>query len=69
MMIMTATGMRCLRKRNNNNNNNNNNLLRMMTFRVSQQGERESYNFELLTCYVCTIQFLVVLCYEIERQL
>ena len=35
-------------------------------------GERERvcvfYNFELLRCYVCTIQFLVVLYYEIERQ-
>ena len=27
------------------------------------------YNFEYLMCYVCTIQFLVVLYYEIERQL
>ena len=27
------------------------------------------YNFELLRCYVCTIQFLVVLYYEIERQI
>ena len=26
------------------------------------------HNFELLRCYVCTIQFLVVLYYEIERQ-
>ena len=29
-------------------------LLRRMTFKVFQ---RESYNFELLRCYVCTIQF------------
>ena len=27
------------------------------------------YNFELLRCYVCTIQFLVVLYYEIGQQL
>ena len=27
------------------------------------------YNFELLRCYVCTIQFLVVFYYEIEQQL
>ena len=33
--------------------------------------ERECvlYNFEVLRCYVCTIQVLVVLYYEIERQL
>ena len=31
--------------------------------------EREFSNFELLISYVCTIQFLVVLYYEIERQL
>ena len=30
--------------------------------------ERGGYDFELLTCYVCTIQFLVVLYHEIERQ-
>ena len=36
-----------------------------------REGERESvfYNFELLRCHVCTIQFLVVLYYEIEQQL
>ena len=36
-----------------------------------REGERESvfYNFELLRYYVCTILFLVVLYYEIERQL
>ena len=28
-------------------------------------GEKEFYIFELLRCYVCTIQFLVVLYYEI----
>ena len=35
------------------------------------EGERESvfYNFELLKCYVCTIQFLVVLYHEIKWQL
>ena len=37
------------------------------------EGERESvcvfYNFELLRYYVCTIQFLVVLYFESERQL
>ena len=31
--------------------------------------EREFYNFELLRCYVCTIQFLVVLYFEIKQQL
>ena len=43
-------------------------LLRMMTFKVFQR-KRECYNFELLRCYVCTIQFLVVLYYEIKQQL
>ena len=35
------------------------------------EGERERvfYNLELLRCYVCTIQFLVVLYFEIERYL
>ena len=34
-----------------------------------REREREFYNFELLRCYVCTIQVLVVIYYEIERQL
>ena len=35
-----------------------------------REREREFfYNFELLKCYVCTIQLLVVLYYEIKRQL
>ena len=39
-----------------------------------REGERERerelfYNFELLRCYVCTVQFLVELYYEVERQL
>ena len=42
-------------------------------FQRERKGEREreggGYNFELLRSYVCTIQFLVVLYYEIERQL
>ena len=34
-----------------------------------REREREFYNFELLGSYGCTIQFLVVLYYEIEQQL
>ena len=41
-------------------------------FKSLSKGERESvcvfYIFELLRCYVCTIQFLLLFYYEIERQ-
>ena len=47
----------------------------MTTFKVFQRGREKGetergggYDFELLTCHVCTIQFLVVLYHEIERQ-
>ena len=34
-----------------------------------RERERDFYKFELIRCYVCTVQILVVLYHEIERQL